>query len=169
MKSFRTVFVFKRMNFDQNSFLFYCCKNVTVPFHCDCALVVQKMFGKTSFLAWTSPSFSTFYLGAVLYYCWDVFHFISFPLQTTSPPLKFPCWCSISYALVAIFINSCVTPERSDITTFVGGGPMFYIQNLTLPNLLLKLQVGMTHQLGNVSGYGCMFWIGFVPANVIDF
>jgi len=39
---------FKRMNFDQNFFLFYCCKNVTVPFHCDCALVVQKMFGKNS-------------------------------------------------------------------------------------------------------------------------
>jgi len=47
LKSYSERFLFfKRMNFDQNFFLFYCCKNVTVPFHCDCALVVQKMFGE---------------------------------------------------------------------------------------------------------------------------
>jgi len=101
LKSYSERFLFfKRMNFDQNFFLFYCCKNVTVPFHCDCALVVQKMFGKTSLGKKSFFFFSTFYLGAVLYYCWDVFHFISFSPSNNFPhPLKF-------FLLVFYFINA---------------------------------------------------------------
>jgi len=46
-KNYERFLFFKQVNIDQNSFLLlFCCKNVTVPFHCDCALVVQKMFGK---------------------------------------------------------------------------------------------------------------------------
>jgi len=61
LKSYSERFLFfKRMNFDQNFFLFYCCKNVTVPFHCDCALVVQKMFGEK--LPWKKKVFFFFFV-----------------------------------------------------------------------------------------------------------